>query len=52
MSRKDLIFDPGFDIRPVINPMGFIYGEDVFGPEVENRYLDDIRKSLFQPDCD
>lgn len=32
--------------------MGFIYGEDVFGPEVENRYLDDIRKSLFQPDCD
>lgn len=31
--------------------MGFIYGNDVFGPPVENRTLDDIRKSLRDPAC-
>jgi len=45
-------FDPGFDIMPVHDPMGFIYGKDCFGPEVENRTLDSIRKSLLEPDCD
>ena len=35
---------PGFDIRPTENPMGFAYGPGVFGPEVENRSLDAIRK--------
>lgn len=49
---NELSFDPGFDIRPTISPMGFIYGEGVFGPKVENRHLDDIRKSLFDPACD
>ena len=45
-------FYPGFDIIPVYQPMGFRYGEDCFGPEVENRYLDDIRASLRNPECD
>lgn len=44
-------FDPGFDIRPTADGMGFIYGEGVFGPEVENRSLDAIRKSLMDPQC-
>ena len=42
---------PGFDIRPTENPMGFAYGPGVFGPEVENRSLDAIRKSLRDPAC-
>ena len=44
-------FNPGFDIRPTAHPMGFTYGSDIFGPEVENRTLDSIRKSLFDPNC-
>ena len=44
-------FDPGFDIRAEFSPMGFSYGKDVFGPVVENRHLDAIRKSLMDPDC-
>ncbi len=47
-----MIFNPGFDIKPTMNPMGFKYGSDVFGPQVENRYLKDIRKSLSDPLCD
>ena len=42
-------FNPGFDIIPTLNPMGFKYGADVFGPQVENRYLRDIRGSLSDP---
>ena len=45
-------FYPGFDIEPTYNPMGFRYGPGVFGPEVENRTLDSIRKSLMDPHCD
>lgn len=45
-------FNPGFDIVPTVNPMGFKYGADVFGPQVENRYLRDIRGSLSDPQCD
>jgi len=44
-------FYPGFDIRPTTSPMGFEYGHGVFGPVVENRTLDSIRKSLRNPDC-
>jgi glucose-6-phosphate isomerase, archaeal len=44
-------FYPGFNIEPIVNPMGFSYGADVFGPKVENRRLDAIRKSLLNPDC-
>lgn len=46
------MFCPGFDIKPKYNPLGFIYGEGVFGPEVENRKLNDIRKSLLDPNCE
>lgn len=42
---------PGFNIEPTANPMGFRYGKDVFGPEVENRTLDAIRSSLLDPAC-
>ncbi len=44
-------FDPGFNIVPVHHPMSFNYGCDCFGPVVENRYLDDIRNSLRDPEC-
>jgi glucose-6-phosphate isomerase len=44
-------FNPGFNIKPTIYPMGFSYGRDVFGPEVENRTLDSIRPSLMDPHC-
>jgi len=45
-------FYPGFDIYPTTAPMGFTYGQGVFGPTVENRSLDAIRKSLRNPGCD
>lgn len=45
-------FDPGFNIEPLVNPLGFNYGKDCFGPTVENRTLDSIRKSLMDPNCD
>ncbi len=51
MYVDNLNFNPGFDITPTTNPMGFVYGKDCFGPKVENRTLDSIRKSLLQPDC-
>jgi glucose-6-phosphate isomerase len=52
-TYKDMYeFDPGFDIKPVSQPLGFTYGNDCFGPLVETRKLDDIRKSLLDPDCD
>lgn len=47
-----MIFDPGFDIRPVCDPMGFEYGGGIFGPPVENRSLDAIRGSLRDPDAE
>lgn len=49
---KTLAFDPGFGIRPVYDPLGFEYGESVFGPQVENRRLESIRPSLMDPDCE
>jgi len=45
-------FNPGFNIEPLLNPLGFKYGENCFGPEVENRTIDSIRKSLMDPKCD
>lgn len=50
-KMKDINFNPGFEIEPLVKPMGFKYGKDVFGPEVENRTIDSIRKSLKNPDC-
>ena len=45
-------FETGLNIRPTQHPMGFTYGKNHFGPEVENRQLDAIRKSLMEPLCD
>lgn len=45
-------FDPGIDVIPTEDPMGFEYGPGVFGPEVELRTLDAIRPSLADPDVD
>ena len=45
------IFDTGLNIEPNISPMGFTYGNDCFGPVVENRTLDAIRSSLLDPHC-
>ena len=47
-----MIFNPGFALTSENHPMGFTYGACVFGPEVEMRSLDSIRKSLYDPDCD
>ena len=44
-------FHPGFDIMPTTEPMGFKYGAGCFGPSVEYRSLDSIRKSLLDPSC-
>ncbi len=44
-------FDPGFNIEPIASPLGFWYGQDCFGPTVENRSLDSIRGSLLDPLC-
>ncbi len=45
-------FYPGLNIHPTDHPLGFEYGSDCFGPKVEQRKLDDIRKSLREPNCD
>jgi glucose-6-phosphate isomerase, archaeal len=44
-------FDPGFDIRLRPDSLGFQYGAGIFGPDPELRRLDDIRKSLRDPQC-
>jgi len=44
-------FNSGIDVIPTYDPLGFVYGKGVYGPSVENRRLDDIRKSLLDPDC-
>ena len=49
---QETIINSGFGIAPKTEPLGFEYAEDVFGPEVENRTLDSIRKSLKDPNCD
>jgi len=28
-------FDPGIAIQPLTDPLGFVYGDGCFGPEVE-----------------
>ncbi|SHO44673.1 glucose-6-phosphate isomerase family protein [Anaerocolumna xylanovorans] len=46
------MFNPGIEITPTVNHLGFVYGGGCFGPEVEIRTLDSIRKSLRDPDCE
>jgi len=41
----------GLDISSTLDPLGFNYGKSCFGPQVENRKLNDIRASLLDPDC-
>ena len=52
LMHKQNFFNSGIVILPTIDPMGFKYGNGVFGPTVENRLLNDIRKSLMNPLCD
>ncbi len=44
-------FDPGFSIRLPANSLVFEYGDGAFGPRPEMRRLDDIRRSLRDPQC-
>jgi len=46
------MFKPGIDIRATFSPLGYEYGKGVYGPKPETRHLDDIRKSLMDPDCE
>ncbi|MDO6517764.1 glucose-6-phosphate isomerase family protein [Zobellia uliginosa] len=43
--------NPGFDIVPHFDPLGFEYGKNCFGPKVEHRSLNSIRPSLRDPRC-
>lgn len=45
-------FNPGFHITADTEQLSFTYGENTFGPPVEQRFLDDIRKSLRDPEAD
>jgi glucose-6-phosphate isomerase len=47
-----MAFEIGFDIKFDFEKMNFIYGLETFGPIVEKRTLDAIRKSLKNPECD
>lgn len=44
-------FDPGFDISVEPDGLSFQYGAGVFGPAPELRRLNDIRRSLRDPQC-
>lgn len=46
------MFYPGFDINVDSKRMEFEYKNNVFGPDVEKRYLKDIRKSLKDPEAE
>lgn len=43
------MFNPGFPVSVNHKLMTFEYGPGVFGPQVEQRHLDDIRQSLLDP---
>lgn len=47
-----LLFHFGIDIKYDFKEMGFLYGEEAFGPSPELRLLKDIRPSLRDPDCE
>ena len=41
-----MTFYPGLQIEATKEPLGFSYGQGVFGPKEEVRRLEDIRHSL------
>lgn len=43
------MINAGFEIKPNLETLEFEYGKNVFGPKTEKRKLDDIRKSLSDP---
>lgn len=45
-------FNPGLGVRARERPLGFEFETGVFGPKLEYRSLDSIRKSLHDPACD
>lgn len=51
MKQLNLAYAPGFAVYPAVDPLGYVFGEDVFGPVPECRHLDDIRASLSDPDA-
>ena len=44
-------FDPMIDVRLVPASLSFDFGSGVFGPQCEFRRMNDIRSSLFEPQC-
>lgn len=42
---------PGIEIKTKEDSLGFVYGENVYGPFPEVRRLEEIRQSLEEPDC-
>ena len=50
--REPVKFDPKLGVHSRTENLTFTYDEGVFGPPPELRRLDDIRRSLRDPDCD
>lgn len=46
------MYYPGFDIKIKEKELEYTYGKGVFGPKVEKRYLDSIRKTLLNEKSD
>jgi glucose-6-phosphate isomerase len=49
--KSPLKFDPKLGVLGHVGDLEFSYDEDVFGPRPEFRRLDDIRRSLRNPEC-
>ena len=47
-----MTFYPGLQIEATKEPLGFFYGQGVFGPKEEVRRLEDIRHSLEDKNCE
>ncbi len=51
MNEEGVGFDSGLDVRLHRETLAFDYGLDVQGPAAELRRLDEIRRSLRDPEC-
>jgi glucose-6-phosphate isomerase len=51
-TQSGSFFDSGLAVTVLKDPLGFAYGEGIFGSLPELRSLNTIRKSLLDPDCD